>query len=291
MSCQCLCVTATRAMHPQQLRFTTYAQVKSAAWSPQAVWHVTCCMHATAASLPTHSSSSHQAGNESFPWDLPLQPFIGRPAFSTLPGKGSDQGELLSTSLLRHTWREGATSRLQTPHWSQEVCSLASLFSPNKLGTRCNNIHVLYCKFNVIHMHACRSVGMQVLPTGEENPIPSSLMTGEFPGPAGMLLIPQASPTLQSWPTPGPHRIAMHSLLLWLVQVPRTEETISAGSTKRLIIEERQRAERNNIHAGSPWPGTYVPHHIISFSTEIPLHGTALIRKSNRRLLLFFEMQ
>lgn len=100
VSCQCLCVTATRAMHPQQLRFTTYAQVKSAAWSPQTVWHVTCCMHATAASLPTHSSSSHQAGNESFPWDLPLQPFIGRPAFSTLPGKGSDQVELLSTRIV-----------------------------------------------------------------------------------------------------------------------------------------------------------------------------------------------
>lgn len=159
MSCQCLCVTATRAMHPQQLRFSTYAQVKSAAWSPQAVWHVTCCMHATAASLPTHSSSSHQAGNESFPWDLPLQPFIGRPAFSTLPGKGSDQGELLSTSLLRHTWREGATSRLQTPHWSQEVCSLASLFSSNKLGTDVTTY--MYCTVSLM-LYTCMHAGLLV---------------------------------------------------------------------------------------------------------------------------------
>lgn len=43
--------------------------------------------------------------------------------------------------------------------------------------------------------------------------------------------------------------------------------------------------------AGPPWPGTHVSHHIISFSIETPLCGTALTEKSNKRFLLCFEMQ
>lgn len=212
-----------------------------------------------------------------------------------LAGKGSDQGELLSTRIIclpgnPKIHRERRKPQADYKHHTDAKKSALQHLSLPPTSWEPNVTTYMYHIVNSMP-YTCK---MLVVPRGEENPISSSFMTEEFPGPAGTPLIPQVPPTLQSWPTPAPHRIATLLLLLRLVQSFQsfsTEETVLQKDLQKDLAQKEDNMPIETWCAGPPWPGTHVSHHIISFSIETPLCGTALTEKSNKRFLLCFEMQ